>query len=132
MNNTRGQVLVLFILLIPLLLLIGVFAIDYGNNYYELRKLNTLTKEALKYGLKNITNSEIREEIINYIYQNDQKIDDYQLVIKSNELSLTITKAASRIGSGVFATKPYYLKATYYGTIKEGKLLIEKRSPHEV
>ena len=92
MNNKKGQVLVLFIIFIPLILLLGTFVIDVGNNYSELNKLNNINKMIIDYGLRNIEKINIRGELIELLYQNDETIDEYKLDIKDKEIILTIKK----------------------------------------
>lgn len=74
MFNNRGQVLVLFLLLIPVLLIVLVIVIDIGN----------VTSE--KIALENLCSLAIDEEDINkFVSLNDKDID---VSIKDNKIIL--------------------------------------------
>ncbi|MDD2489999.1 MAG: hypothetical protein PHY26_01945 [Bacilli bacterium] len=126
MNNKKGQVLVLFIIFIPLILLLGTFVIDVGNNYSELNKLNNINKMIIDYGLRNIEKINIRGELIELLYQNDETIDEYKLDIKDNEIILTIKKHIDGILGSIINQKRYYIKSIYHGKLKNGEIKIEK------
>ena len=63
--NNKGQSLVLFIMIIPILLLIMVFVYDMGMLLYEKDRLSNIVNMAIDYGLDNkeVSDEEIRELI---------------------------------------------------------------------
>lgn len=64
--NNKGQVLVLFVILLPILLLILLITIEVGSAYLEKTKTQNTIKETLETNLKNYdenTNSRINQII---------------------------------------------------------------------
>lgn len=53
MNNNKGQVLVLFVLLLPVLLMLLALVIDLGLLMVRTYHVKDSVKEAIKYGLTN-------------------------------------------------------------------------------
>lgn len=47
--NNKGQSLILFVLLIPLIILISAFFIESANIYYNSTKIKNIVKESCKY-----------------------------------------------------------------------------------
>lgn len=71
--NNRGQVLVVFVILLPILLLIFTFVVDIGLLSIEKRKISNNTYDAVEYYLENLD----KEKTINLLNSNleDIKID---------------------------------------------------------
>lgn len=71
--NNKGQVLVVFVILLPILLLIFTFVVDIGLLSIEKRKISNNTYDAVEYYLENLD----KEKTINLLNSNleDIKID---------------------------------------------------------
>ena len=95
--NNKGQTLVVFVILLPLILLIFVGLIDIGNLYINKRNINNILDKAVEYKKegKNI------EEFIN------KNIDDCEII--NDENSITIEKNVQGI------LKKYNIKVTKKG-----------------
>lgn len=124
--NRKGQVLVFFVILIPIFLTIAAFAIDLGYNYYQSNALNNLNKMVLKYGIKNIEKPNVRTKMIDLIYKNNKKIDEYDLVIEKNKITLVLKESIDSIFGKVINIKMYYLTSKYRAYYKNDVLIIEK------
>ena len=57
--NNKGQSLVLFIIIIPIILGIMAIVIDIGNIIYENQELDNINRIVLDYGLDSITDRNI-------------------------------------------------------------------------
>lgn len=124
--NKRGQVLVFFIIFIPILLGIVAFTVDMGYSLSESNKLNGINKMVTEYGLINIDKADIKQKMIDLIYSNDSNIDTFDLDIVNNEIFLNIKKSVDSIFGKVINIDFYNLSSTYKGYIKNGKRIIEK------
>lgn len=82
MLNNKGQVLVFFVLLIPIFLVIFVMVIDIGNLSYQKNSLNNICNLTLDY----IKDEQNIDKIKDYVKLNDNKINDIK--INNNELIL--------------------------------------------
>lgn len=71
--NNKGQVLVVFVILLPILLLIFTFVVDIGLLSIEKRKISNNTYDAVEYYLENLD----KEKTMNLLNSNleDIKID---------------------------------------------------------
>jgi hypothetical protein len=124
--NNRGQILVLFIIFVPLIISIAAMVIDLGHSYSNTSKLDSINKMVIKYGLENIDNDNVKEEMIDLIYKNDSSIDEYELIIKDNKITLEIKKSIDSVFGNIIGIKVYYLSSKYQGYRTDNKIVIEK------
>ena len=100
MMNKKGQTLVIFVLILPVIILAIYTLINKGNMYYQKRILDNTIKSALNYGLDNIEDEQIESKIKNYIEKNIEsenqiKINDKIITITS---TIKIDKLSQKIG----------------------------------
>ena len=81
MLNNKGQVLVFFVLLIPVFLLILILVIDIGNLSYQKSSLNNICNLASSEA-KNIDDNKLKE----YIKLNDKTINE--ITISNDSINL--------------------------------------------
>ena len=125
--NNKGQTLALFIILIPLIILLGSYAIDIGYMKYNENKLNSINEMAVEYVLDNIDSLQEgkTEELIS---QNDDEINDVSIDVNTEEKTVKITLSKNFKGVfGNFVDKDIYeAKSTYKGTIIDDEKKIER------
>lgn len=80
--NNKGQVLVMLVIILPILLLILTFTIDYGLLSVEKRKLQNNTYEALEYYLDNYNDDNIYDKTIKLLETN---LNDVEISIKDTD-----------------------------------------------
>lgn len=124
--NRKGQVLIFFVILIPLLLAIVAFAVDIGHSYYQSNKLHSINRMVLKYGLDHIEDSDVRAKMIDLLYKNDRKIDSYELTIDGNKITLETKKTVESVFGKAINIDFYYISSKYVGYINNNKIIIEK------
>lgn len=79
--NSKGQVLVVFIIILSILSLMLTFVIDYGLMSVEKRKISNNTYDALQYYLENIDDKQVYDKTIKLLESN---LDDVQINIVDN------------------------------------------------
>jgi len=122
--NNKGQSLVMFVLIIPILLLIMILVIDIGNvimNKQELDNINYLTME---YGLEHLSESNLENKLINMIILNNNKLTEVSVNIESNKITIETKKQVTGIITK--RLEIFTINSNYVGYIKEGKEIIER------
>ena len=114
--NSKGQVLVIFVILLPIFLMIFTFAIDLGMLSIEKRKIDNNTYDALEYYLE----SNNKDKTIKLIENN---IEDIKVNIEDSENSveISISKEYKGIYNIIYDNE---IKITYIGN-KETKKIIK-------
>ena len=81
MLNNKGQVLIFFVLLIPIFILILILVIDVGNALNQKKALDNICNLAIEES-SNLDNEKLEE----YIKLNDNSIES--VIIKENDITL--------------------------------------------
>lgn len=125
--DNKGQALVIFVMLIPLFIMIGTFIIDIGFAKYNERKLNSISKEVITYGMKHISDDP-RSEMENLIKKNDDEITYYEIDVDTdnNKIKLIINKDSKGIFGKIIGKELYKIRCSYVGFIKDENIVIEK------
>lgn len=111
--NNKGQTIIMFILLIPLILVIMALVIDTSFVYKEKIKFQSVTKTIMKTTYENKDTTDFNDKTINLYKKNG--IDTNNIVIKVNSDSIVIknqTKVKSIFGN-IIGIKNYKVKFSY-------------------
>lgn len=117
--NNKGQVLVVFVIIIPVLLLLVTLTVDLGLLYKEKQSINSNTKYAVKYYLDNIDNPNITEDTKELLNKN---ISDIKISINDTTDYVEIT--VSKVWNSLSIKKDEEIIITYRG-IKDNNEIIK-------
>lgn len=104
--NKKGQVLILFLLLLPVILVLFTYAIDKCYLLYEKNRLNNTGNIACNY----INQEKDINKAKQLIIENDNEITDIKLVAKTNELILE--KDIKSLFGSLIGIDIYHIKST--------------------
>lgn len=124
--NNKGQSLVLFIVLLPILLLVIVLVVDVGIIMTSKQDLNNINYMMVDYGLSNLGKESLEEEIRKYIILNDSEIDNMNIRVVDNEVYINMKKTEKSLIAHVFNIKDFEIVSEYKGTIINDKKSIER------
>ncbi len=85
--NNKGQVLVLFVLLIPIIIILFALVIDLGFLSIEKRSISNNLSDAVTYYLNNIDETDISKRVKKLLNEN---LDNINIDIKEDEKSVEI------------------------------------------
>lgn len=120
--NNKGQVLVLFILIIPLLLGIMTLVIDIGRAYYESISLNNKIELVIEYGLEDNLELEELKELTSYNLGDV----DYEVNLNDGVIEISANAYVEGIISNILNIKGFEIKSKYQGFMDEERIKIEK------
>lgn len=111
--NSKGQTLIMFILLIPLILVIMALVVDTSFVYKEKIKFQSVTKTIMKTTYENKDATDFNDKIINLYKKNE--IYTNNIVIKVNSDSVVIKNQAKvkSIFGNIIGIKNYEVKFSY-------------------
>lgn len=124
--NNKGQTLILFVLMIPVLLFVMILVIDMGNLMVEKQKLNNINYIMIDYGLSNLTKEDLEEYIYNYLKLNDEKIDKIKVSKTDNDITINLSKKESSMLGHILNLKEVEIISSYKGSIVDEKKVIER------
>ena len=114
--NNKGQTLVIFVVVLPLLLLIIASVIDINLMYSEKNKLDNLNMMVTSYGLDNISENNIEEKTRILINKNDKEIKIKNITIEENKITKKIKKNIKSVFGKIIGIKKYQITSKYIGT----------------
>lgn len=128
MKNNRGQVLIVFILLLPVFLMLSGLIIDTGYLYIEKRNMDNNVKDALKYGLNHldIETSILKNKIKRQIQNNIEDTSLLQINIDNSIIEIKTNKTRKSIFTVIFSKYEYEISAHYRGYLNNEKIVIRK------
>lgn len=125
--NNHGQTLALFAIFIPVIVMIGTFVVDLGIAKYNDNELEAVTKTVLRYGLGHLDEGPY-EKMVDLLYQNDDEIDGYEIIIDSDnkKIKIMVTKNTKGFFGSLVGKEIYKEKSSYTGYLKDEKIIMER------
>lgn len=126
MLNNKGQSLILFVIILPILMLILVLVIDVGKVILLKQELLNISEMVLDYGLDKIEEEEIENELIDLIKVNKDDIDKIDLYIEDEKIYIELEDKSEGIFSGFVDISIFNIKTGYVGYIENEEKRIER------
>lgn len=120
--DNRGQSLVLFVLMLPVILLILVMVIDIGKMVLYRQEINNINKLAIFYGLDKIDDNpeDLMREII---HQNNEEIVINKIEISTDRIEVLVEVDVKFI---LFKNNDLVkIKSNYVGYMENGKKVVK-------
>lgn len=120
--NNRGQSLVLFVLLIPVLLLILYMVYEIGLMVHLKNQIDNINYIAMDFAVSEIEKADIIDLTKELIIVNKNDIDKIDVLILDNKVYIKLEDALdNKIFKNVFK-----VKSSYVGYIDNNKIVIER------
>ena len=121
--NNKGQVLVVFIILIPILFMLIGIIFDVCYAAYEKGKIENNLKYILKTSLENDLSEYEIEELID---KNIDNIENYNISFDNNALSIYIDANVDGVFRNLFDNPIEKISVLYKGYVSNDKIVIER------
>lgn len=106
--NNKGQVLVLFVIILPVVLLALLIIIQFGKLYLKKQATTNIIKDTIEYGLKHTQDEQIENKLNNLIETNIDDIDIKTITIFEDEIRINLTQKSINIfGKNINLTYDY-------------------------
>lgn len=123
--NNKGQTLVMFVLIIPIILLILVLIYDVAGALYEKNRLSNTSYLACEYALDNIDSID-ENGVISYILKNSDNLNNISVIIKDNTIEIELDKNIKGVFGKNISLDLIEIKSKYRGTIINNEKNIER------
>lgn len=121
--NNKGQVLIIFVLFLPILLLILAALVEIGDLLVYQNKLESNARYIASYGVEHLDDINIKNKLQ---ILNSENFDG-KAKISINETSVTVYVKQKKDNVFTFINIPLTVEFTYKGTNKDGKTEIIKK-----
>ena len=126
MLNNKGQVLVLFLIMIPILFGIMVLVSDMGNVIYYKQDMDNINKMVIDYGLDNIQEEDIVMIMNEMITKNKEDIIDKKIEIIDDKIYITLEDRVKDNFKVISDSNLFKIKSSYVGYFLDDKKIIER------
>lgn len=125
--SNKGQSLALFVVILPFLIMIGIYAVDASYAKYNKNKLNEITKMVIRYGMNHI-DEEPYDEMVSLIEKNDKKIEKHNIKIDldTRTIKMVTEKKNEGVFSSIIGKDVFEIKSSYTGYIEDEKIVIKE------
>lgn len=123
--NNKGQSLVLFIVIIPIILLVFVLVYDIGTAIYEKNRLSNTSYMVIDYALDNIDSID-ENDLISLITKNTDNLSGISVLIDNGKVNIKLTKNIKGVFGRAFNFDLIEAKSEYVGYILDGNKKIDK------
>ena len=120
--NKKGQVLVLFIIILPLMIMMFAIIVDMGVVMNAHNHLESVTRMAIK---NVFDKNEKRQNIEKLMVQNDVLTNNLEVNILDNEINIKNKIEVDSIFGKIIGIDKYDIKVDLTGYKENGKILIE-------
>ena len=117
--NHKGQVFVLFVLLLPLFCMLAMYIVDNGIILYEKHQLEEINKLAISYALMNRETT--KDKIKEIIRKNEEDVDSIRVNIDES-VQIEIKKEIRSIFGIIIGKKNYEITSYLDGSMVDGKI----------
>ncbi len=114
--NNKGQVLPIFVILFPIIILIVTYIVDIGLMYTEKRKIENTTYDAINYYFE----KQDTEKTLNILKRNI-KNGEFNIKVEDNYIIINVNKKHKGIYSVININKD--INVTYKGNLTNRRII---------
>lgn len=115
--NNKGQSLIIFVLILPVLLLLITLVFEIGNLNYSVNKYKKEIKQTIEYGLNNLEKDNLEEILANLLKANIKG----QINIEINNQKIKIN-----VKDKIIFKNKFDIDITYIGYKENNKIIIKQ------
>ena len=124
--NNKGQSLVLFVILIPIIFMIIFMVFEVGRMALLKHELNDIGYLAVDCGLDKLDEEDNANNIKELINKNKKDIDNVEVKIEDKRIYVTLEDSITTSVSLIKNGQIFRVKTSYIGYMNEDKKVIER------
>lgn len=110
--NHKGQTLVAFVIIVPVLILLLAFVVDTGYLLKEKTKLNSVTKTIIRTTYQDRYELNYKDKVVDLFSKNDIPVDNVLVTISDDDLKISNNYEIDSIFGKIIGLKEYKIKIT--------------------
>ena len=124
--NNKGQSLISFVLIVPIVLMILFMVYDIGNMVLLKEQIDNINYLAIDYGLDKLDDSSLDNKLREIIIKNKDDIDKIEINIDNGKIRILLEDKTNNKLSLINKFKVLNVKSNYIGYIENDKKIIRK------
>lgn len=123
MLNNKGQSLVLFVLILPIIFIVMMIVVDVARMILLRQELNNVSYIALDYGLEVINEEDTISKVKELINKNNSDINNVSVEIKDDIIYVNLE---DNVDLMFIKSNLFMVRTSYLGYIEDDKKIIER------
>lgn len=115
--NNKGQTLVLFVLLLPIMLCIMVLVFDIGKFICLKQQLNHINSMVVSYGIDHYEDEDIENELTHLVLLNSDNLTNIEVNVEDNKVYVELLSSDSSIFGNIFNIEMFEVRSSYVGDV---------------
>lgn len=125
--NNKGQSLVAFIVLLPVLFMLAGIIIDISTSYVKKKEVVSSVKNSIEYSFKSdLDNYKTEQVMFKILSSNIDDIESYNITINEDDVYVYVKTNINGVFSNLFKNPTNNIEVKYKGYMKDGKVIIER------
>lgn len=124
--NRKGQSLIMFVLVIPIIALILFMVYDISRMALLKQKINDINEIAIDYGIEKINDSDVIEKVKDLIIKNKSDIDNIDIKVENEKIYITLEDKLDKKVSLLNKTNIFKVRSSYVGYLSDNKKVVER------
>lgn len=121
--NNKGQTLIIFVILIPILILVAALVVDIGLMTFEKERYRGIIEN----GIEEYFDTGNVEETEKIFSLNDIPKEEYTIIIQENQIEVSLNTSIEAIFGKIINIEEYEIKMNYVGTKEGERVIINKK-----
>ena len=121
--DSKGQTLVIFVLILPILLLLFALIWEVGNLGITINKYETEIKDTIEYGLNHLDDENLEDILTNLLKANLE--GDINVEINNQVIKVNVKQKYDALFNNLLNNR-FDIDLTYNGYIENNKFIIQK------
>lgn len=121
--NNKGQTLIIFVILIPILILVAALVVDTGLMTFEKERYRGIIEN----GIEEYFDTGNVEETEKIFSLNDIPKEEYTIIIQENQIEVSLNTSIEAIFGKIINLQEYEIKMNYVGTKEGERVIINKK-----
>ena len=120
--NNKGQTLVLFVMLLPIMLLVMVLVFDIGKSIVEKQKLDNISFMIVSYGIEHSKDDNIEGTLKELVTLNYKDATDVEILVKDDHVSVSLSGKVKGVFGNLVGKSFFEVRSYYIGNINDKKI----------
>lgn len=121
--NNRGQTLIIFVILIPIIITMAALVVDIGKMNYEKERYRGIIENSIEEYFESNQISDVKE----ILTLNGIPEDAYQITTQENLIEIHLTTSVDSIFAKLINIDEYQIDLDYIGTKESDRVIINKK-----
>ena len=121
--NNKGQTLIIFVILIPILILVAALVVDTGLMTFEKERYRGIIEN----GIEEYFDTGNVEETEKIFSLNDIPKEEYTIIVQENQIEVSLNTTIEAIFGKIINIEEYEIKMNYVGTKEGERVIINKK-----